>query len=76
MTGKPLGRPSIYAPLLRDIRDVENPGEWFIVRRGHQNRSAPSQLRDRYGADGFDFRAVPDGKGKFNIEASWNAPRT
>lgn len=60
------GRPSIYRPILNHIREISGH-EWHIVRRGHANRTAPSGLRARY--EGFDFRAAPDGHGKFNIEA-------
>lgn len=63
------GRPSIYAPILRRIRDIGSVGEWFDVRTGHKNRTAPSQLRQRY--PNFDFKATPDGKGTYTIQARW-----
>lgn len=67
----PRGRPSIYKPLLKRIKDIDKPGEWFDVRQHHANRTAPSQLRKRYPE--FDFRAVPDrAHGEFyTIQAAW-----
>lgn len=62
------GRPSLYWPILSKIRYIDG-SDWHIVRRGHANRTAPSGLRTRY--PDFDFRAVPDGNGRFNIEARY-----
>lgn len=62
------GRPSVYLPILRRIRDIDS-SEWHVVRRGHKNRTAPSALRKRY--EGFDFRMVPDGHGTFTVEARY-----
>lgn len=65
----PRGRPSIYKPILKRIKDVGNPGEWFDVRYRHVNRTAPSQLRKRYHE--FDFRAIPDDHDSYTIQAAW-----
>lgn len=62
------GRPSVYWPVLKRIRDIDGSG-WYPVRPGHKGRTAPSALRLRY--PGFAFRAVPDGRGGFVIEARW-----
>lgn len=62
------GRPSIYRPILNHIREI-NGNDWHVVRRHHANRTAPSGLRSRYPE--FDFRATPDGSGKFSIEARY-----
>lgn len=64
------GRPSIYEPLLKRIRDVNSPGEFFIVRHGHKTRTVVSQLHTRY--PGYTFRAVQIGPEEFNIEAAWD----
>lgn len=63
------GRPSIYRPLLDDIRTAGVPGAWSPVRYGHKNRTVVSQLRTRYPE--FDFRAVADSEGGWNIHATW-----
>jgi hypothetical protein len=66
----PRGRPSIYKPILRRIKEVGSVGEWFDVRQHHANRTAPSQLRKRYPE--FDFRAVPDeAHNAYTIQAAW-----
>lgn len=60
------GRPSIYRPILNHVREIGGD-QWFVVRRNHKNRTAPSSLRQRY--PDFEFRATPDGSGGFSIEA-------
>lgn len=57
------GRPSKYAPIMREIDDHF----WHVLDNNQKWRTAPSQLRRRY--PGWDFRCVALSNGKFSLQA-------
>ena len=63
------GRPSIYEPLLKRIRDINKPGEFHVVRRDHKTNTVLSQLHTRY--PDFMFRAEKQADGTYHILAAW-----